>query len=338
MIRGTQHLSKVGVETTELRSLIQQRMRQILVHSCIYYHHNDSVVSDEKWQQWANELVELLDKHPDLCKHLDPQGVFQGFDGSTGYHLPIYDPAINNKALFLLRNRDIKTLNHLQSTNSSGKIKRYKTTTTTNSPGGRNKTNIPRRNINMAKKAKWLTESTDAELLEIIEAGFEGDDKAATKAVKALAELQERTPDEDDELSVEDALLAVDSALEAVREAYQAELEAVGDDEEEPADEEEDDSDDDEEDLEAMTLKELRALAKEEGISGYRKMKKPELIDALSEGEEDEEEDDSDDDEEEYDDMTIKDLKAECRERGIRVKRGMGKEDLIEALEADDEE
>ena len=36
--------------------------------------------------------------------------------------------------------------------------------------------------------------------------------------------------------------------------------------------------------------------------------------------------------------MSLSELKAECKDRGLKVKKGMSKEDLIEMLEEDDEE
>ena len=152
----------------------------------------------------------------------------------------------------------------------------------------------------MAKKAKWLEESTDKELLDIVAKVLEGDEmskKELTRIKKAVAELIERTPDENGEegITVLEALEAAKQSLDAISAAYQAELDAMEDEEEE-----EEDSD------------------------------------------EEEEEEDSDEEEEEeevdYTDWTIKDLKGECRARGIKVTKGMKKSDLIKALEADDEE
>ena len=41
---------------------------------------------------------------------------------------------------------------------------------------------------------------------------------------------------------------------------------------------------------------------------------------------------------EDYSDWSTKDLKKECRERGIKVTKSMGKAELVKALEADDKE
>lgn len=111
------------------------------------------------------------------------------------------------------------------------------------------------------------------------------------------------------------------------------------DDDEDEDDEEEEDEDEEEEDYESMTLKELKALAKERGISVGKKDKKDDIIAKL---EEDDEEDDEDEEEEDdtpdYEEMSLKELKALCKERGIKVSKKDDKDSLIEKLEEDDEE
>lgn len=107
-------------------------------------------------------------------------------------------------------------------------------------------------------------------------------------------------------------------------------------------------------DYDVLKLSELRAIAKEFGIN-TKGLTKAQIIEALEEeeaegldeDEEDEEEelddeyeDDGEDEDDlpDYEDMTRAELKAEARERGIRIKRADTKEDIIEKLEADDEE
>ena len=189
----------------------------------------------------------------------------------------------------------------------------------------------------MAKKAKWLEESTDKELLDIVAKVLEGDEmskKELTRIKKAVAELIERTPDENGEegITVLEALEAAKQSLDAISAAYQAELDAMEDEEEEEEDsdeeEEEEDSDEEEEDSDEEEEKE----DSDEEDSDEEEEEE--------DSDEEEEEEDSDEEEEEvdYTDWTIKDLKGECRARGIKVTKGMKKSDLIKALEADDEE
>jgi hypothetical protein len=109
-------------------------------------------------------------------------------------------------------------------------------------------------------------------------------------------------------------------------------------DEDDDSDDEEDDEDEGEEDYESMSLKDLKALAKEKGIKVTKGMGKDEIIEALEEAEDDDEEDDEDEEDEvDYSSMSLKDLKALAREKGIKVKKGMGKDEIIEALEDDEE-
>lgn len=238
----------------------------------------------------------------------------------------------------------------------------------------------------MAKKAKWLENATDLELLEIIQGALEtGESADITKAGKAVTELIDRAPAEGEVPTIPNLVDGAIAKLNQISETYGEELEAVGDDvepEEEPEEEtsdldgmtlkelrnmakeagikgfrkmakdelisllnEGDDEapadDDDEPALEDMTLKELRALAKEEGINS-KGMKKEDLIEALADDEDeapaDEDEAPADDEEVDYTEMSLKDLKAEAKERGIRVKKGMKRSEIVKALEADDEE
>lgn len=67
---------------------IKQRRSQMLVHSVIYYWMDSSIVSDNQWQAWANELRDLQRDNPDDCNIGFYDGVFANWDGSTGCHLP----------------------------------------------------------------------------------------------------------------------------------------------------------------------------------------------------------------------------------------------------------
>lgn len=128
------------------------------------------------------------------------------------------------------------------------------------------------------------------------------------------------------------------------------------DEEEEDSDDSEDEDDEDEVDLEEkleeMSKDELKDLALELDIPKKKVLaakKAKALIDlildeadeeellALLDGE-NEDEEDGDDEETDYSEMSLSELKAECKDRGLKVKKGMSKEDLIEMLEEDDEE
>lgn len=73
----------------------------------------------------------------------------------------------------------------------------------------------------------------------------------------------------------------------------------------------------------------------------YEGKKKPRIIDFIESGEDDDEDyddEDEDDEDEDYEDMTLKELKAIAKERGIKSKKSWDEEDYIEALEEDDED
>ena len=117
------------------------------------------------------------------------------------------------------------------------------------------------------------------------------------------------------------------------------------------------DEDDDEESVEDklqdLDIDELKALAKDLDIaaSDIKRAKKvktlielimdsadeDDILGALGEDSDEEDEDDEDEDQD-YSEMSLSELKAECKDRGLKVKKGMDKDDLIEMLEEDDEE
>lgn len=96
-----------GIQT--IKEKIKQRRAQMLIHSCLYYDMDDSIVSDHCWQKWADELAELQTKYPECCNLDFYDKVFSNWDGSTGYHLPHRDPWVHGKAVYILRiNRNDK--------------------------------------------------------------------------------------------------------------------------------------------------------------------------------------------------------------------------------------
>ena len=125
-----------------------------------------------------------------------------------------------------------------------------------------------------------------------------------------------------------------------------------------PEEAQEDDSDEDDEEsvedkLSELDFDELKDLAKDLDISAsdIKKAKKAkalidlimdsadedDILEALGEDSDEEDEEDEDEDQD-YSEMSLSELKAECKDRGLKVKKGMDKDDLIEMLEEDDEE
>lgn len=122
-----------------------------------------------------------------------------------------------------------------------------------------------------------------------------------------------------------------------------------------------DEEDDDEEeggnesegyDLESMSVNELKELAETLDLpkKKWSKFKKArelaefieenadeeDIIEAL--GNSDDDDEDGEDDTPDYESMSLKELKEEATSRGLKVKKGMDREDLIEILEEDDED
>ena len=60
----------------------------MLVHSYLYYHADDSIITDDTWQKWADELNKLQTENPKCCKISFHDKEFKDWDGSTGMHLP----------------------------------------------------------------------------------------------------------------------------------------------------------------------------------------------------------------------------------------------------------
>lgn len=170
------------------------------------------------------------------------------------------------------------------------------------------------------KKPKFLEKETP-DLLAMLKDTLSAEDEAdIKKALKITDELISRLPAEEGPVSVDEALQAAASsmtdALNLVKAAYDNEVAMMEDSDEEDEEEEEEE--------EEKSSKKGR---------GSKKSKASE-----EEDEEDEEEDSDDEDGEDYSDWSLKDLKKECRTRGIKVTKGMAKSDMVKVLEADDEE
>ena len=126
------------------------------------------------------------------------------------------------------------------------------------------------------------------------------------------------------------------------------------DDDSDDSDEEDEDDTDLESTLMEMDLDDLKDLAKELEIpaSSVKKAKKvkalvelimseadeDDILEALGDDNDDDDDEDDEDEEKDYSEMSLAELKAECKDRGLKVKKGMDKEDLIEMLEEDDED
>jgi hypothetical protein len=70
---------------------INQLRKIIHIHSIIYYYLHTTIVPDAKFDEWANELVELQAEHPESQHSGYMPSVFKDWTGDTGMHLPITD-------------------------------------------------------------------------------------------------------------------------------------------------------------------------------------------------------------------------------------------------------
>lgn len=150
----------------------------------------------------------------------------------------------------------------------------------------------------MAKKAKWLEESTNLDLINVIVntlAAEEVTEKAMTKAVKAASELQER-------FEVEEATPSVEGLVNKIKELA-AQIDTVSTE------------------VAVIYSEEVAASAEE--------------VEEVEEDQDDLEDDVEDEESDEDIDLTTlskKALKDLCKEAGIKVKKGTSKEEMIEAL------
>lgn len=84
---------------------INQRERQILVHSCIYYKFDSNIVSDFDYDKWSRQLVALAKQYPQEFRNSVEYETFKEYvkdDCRSGYNLPFNRPDIVEKARFLI--------------------------------------------------------------------------------------------------------------------------------------------------------------------------------------------------------------------------------------------
>lgn len=178
------------------------------------------------------------------------------------------------------------------------------------------------------KKPKFLEKETP-DLLALLKETLAEEEADTKKALKITEELISRLPQDEGPMSVDEALKAaadqMTTALNNIKGAYDNEVSMMEDSEEEAEDE-------------AEAEEEETPKAKKDKKSKKAKKEEPEEDEDDSDEEEDSEDDEDEDDGEDYTDWSTKDLKKECRTRGIKVTKGMGKAEMVKALEADDKE
>ena len=87
----------------DIAETIQRLRLKILIHSCLYYEMNKTLIPDAQFDALAKQLVLLQKEHPAIASQVCFAEAFANFDGSTGFDLPIKDEWVIEKAKKILR-------------------------------------------------------------------------------------------------------------------------------------------------------------------------------------------------------------------------------------------
>lgn len=87
----------------DVKARINQRRRQMIIHSYIYYRLGTSIIDDKTFDRWAYELRDLQRQYPTEASECVYAAAFANWDGTTGFDLPIGDVWVQQKATQLLR-------------------------------------------------------------------------------------------------------------------------------------------------------------------------------------------------------------------------------------------
>ena len=78
----------------DIKTQIEYIQRRIIIYCIIYYELNDNIVEDKVYDEYANYLVELKNKHKEIYKTTEYYYCMKTFDKSTGFY--IYDSLNKN--------------------------------------------------------------------------------------------------------------------------------------------------------------------------------------------------------------------------------------------------
>lgn len=84
-------------EYNSILSKINQRQKQILVHSCLYYRYDTNLIDDFTYDKFARELSKLQLDNPDIADKSLYAKAFKDFGKDhcySGYNLPTHRPEI----------------------------------------------------------------------------------------------------------------------------------------------------------------------------------------------------------------------------------------------------
>lgn len=73
----------------KIEELIKRRRLQIMLHSVLYYYYGGSIISDQQFDRWAYELLDLQNKYPLESKKAPHYDLFSDWDASSGFDLQI---------------------------------------------------------------------------------------------------------------------------------------------------------------------------------------------------------------------------------------------------------
>lgn len=92
------------MEQQQIKELMERRIRQILIHSCIYYRYNQNIVSDHQFDSWGQDLIALIKGYPEMLDQVEWGEAFKDYTETTsGFNLPFNDPRIVAKAYYVLK-------------------------------------------------------------------------------------------------------------------------------------------------------------------------------------------------------------------------------------------
>lgn len=101
----------------EILSKMNQRERQILVHSYLYYEMNENLIEDYQYDNFAKELAKLIRDYPKIFKKSVYYSIFKGFgqDGCySGYNIPHNQRETVNNAYRIFRYRQQMNISYEQ--------------------------------------------------------------------------------------------------------------------------------------------------------------------------------------------------------------------------------
>lgn len=87
----------------EVYERINQRRRQLLVHSFLYYQLDTSEIPDHQYDKFCLDLIELQEKYPKIAETCIFPDDFRGFQTGGSYKLPYSHPEVQEWAFRFLR-------------------------------------------------------------------------------------------------------------------------------------------------------------------------------------------------------------------------------------------